>query len=93
MPKESTRTHVILPRDVVDAVDNLVGKRGRSRFFAEAAEEKLARVRLENAARKAAGSLAEVAIPGWETSESAAEWVRASRKADEDRLRRFAEDH
>ncbi len=87
------RTHVILPRDIVEAVDGLVGKRSRSRFIAEAAEEKLARLRLERAARHAAGSLADIETPGWETSESAAEWVRASRKADEDRLRRFAEDH
>ncbi len=92
MSKENLRTHVILPREIVEAVDHLVGKRGRSKFFAEAAEEKLARIRLLEAARRAVGSLADVDTPGWETSESAAEWVRASRRADEERLRRFLED-
>ena len=45
-----------------------------------------------NRARKVAGSLADVDIPGWETSESAAEWVRASRQVDEARLRRILEE-
>ena len=84
--------HVILPRGIVKAVDDLVGKRGRSKFFAEAAEEKLARMRLEKAASKAAGSLADVDTPGWESSESAAECVRASWQADEARFHRFQED-
>ncbi len=92
MSKENVRAHVIVPKELIEAVDDLVGKRGRSRFFAEAAEEKLARRRLEETARKAAGSLAAVDIPGWETSESSAEWVRASRTADEARMRHWAED-
>ncbi len=85
MSKEYVRTQVTLPRQIVEAVDALVGKRGRSKFFAEAAGEKLARVRLLEAARRAAGSLADVDTPGWETSEAAAEWVRASRRAGEER--------
>jgi hypothetical protein len=63
------------------AVDQLVGQRGRSRFFAEAVEEKLVRVRLLQAVRKVAGSLEVVDIPGWESAETAAEWVRALRRA------------
>ncbi len=41
-----------------------------------------------NRARKFAGALAAVDIPGWETSEAAAEWVRASRQPDAARLHR-----
>ena len=41
-----------------------------------------------NRARKFAGALATVDIPGWETSEAAAEWVRASRQPDEARVHR-----
>jgi len=37
------------------------------------------RRKLAKAAEKAGGSLEHVGTPGWETSESAAEWVRASR--------------
>ena len=74
------RTHVVLPRELVQAVDELVGRRGRSRFLREALEEKLACLRLIRAAEKAAGSLADTNIPGWETSESTVEWVRALRQ-------------
>jgi len=91
MSKETMRTHVVIPRELIEAVDGLVGRRGRSRFFAEAIEDKIARIRLARAAKKAAGSLADVDIPGWETSEAAAEWVRASRRADEEKLRRILE--
>lgn len=88
MSETTVRTHVILPRDLVDAVDKVVGRRRRSRFVAEAVQEKLARLRLLDAARKAAGSLADLDIPGWETGKTAAEWVRALRRADSRRIHR-----
>ena len=92
MPSESVRAHVVLPKPLVDAVDRQVGQRGRSRFVAEAVDEKLARLRLARAATRAAGSLHDVDVPGWETSESSSEWGRDSRRADDDRLRASRED-
>jgi metal-responsive CopG/Arc/MetJ family transcriptional regulator len=83
MARPSVRTHIVVPRDLVESVDELVGRRARSRFFAEAVEEKLARAHLAQTARRVAGSLAEVEVPGWETSESAARWIRDSRRAGE----------
>jgi hypothetical protein len=77
------RTHVVIPQDLVAAVDRLVGRRRRSAFFAEAAAEKLARLHLAAVAEQAAGSLASVAVPGWETPDAASAWVRASRQADD----------
>lgn len=88
MSKERVRTHIIIPADLVSSVDKLVGKRRRSEFVAAAVAEKLARIRLATAARRAVGSLRDVPIPGWETSAEAAEWVRASRRRDEERLAR-----
>jgi hypothetical protein len=43
-----TRTHVILPDDVVAAIDELVGQRGRSSFLTEAAREAIKRRRLKS---------------------------------------------
>src|SRR5919205_1139345 len=86
MSHETIRTHVILPKDLLQAVDELVGKRERSKFLADAAAEKIARAKLARVAQSVAGSLDGVAIPGWESSESAAEWVRASRRADDAHL-------
>jgi metal-responsive CopG/Arc/MetJ family transcriptional regulator len=41
-----TRTHVILPSAILNEIDALVGKRGRSAFLAEVAEEALKRRKL-----------------------------------------------
>ena len=63
-------------------MDELVGARRRSEFFAAAAAEKLTRARLAEAARAAAGSLADADIPEWESAEQPTRgWVRSSREA------------
>jgi metal-responsive CopG/Arc/MetJ family transcriptional regulator len=80
------RAHVIVPDDLIAEVDKLVGPRKRSEFFVEAVREKLRRDRLMAAAEAAAGSLIGVDIPGWETSESAAEWVREQRRESDRRV-------
>ena len=78
---ELMRTHILVPRRLIEQVDREVGPRRRSEFVAQALEEKLARLRLRAVARDVAGSLADVDTPGWETSESAAAWVRSLREA------------
>ena len=40
------RTHVVLPGDLVVAIDRLVGRRGRSSFLKQAAWEEVKRQRL-----------------------------------------------
>ena len=81
------RAHVVLPPALIAEIDELVGRRKRSQFLAEAAEEKLRRQRLLTALDEVAGSLADVDVPGWETPESTSEWVRnLRREADEARL-------
>ena len=35
----TTRTHIIVPKQLIGAIDEMVGSRGRSRFFVEAADE------------------------------------------------------
>lgn len=92
MAGEAVRTHIVVRRDLVESVDRLVGRRGRSKFFSEAAEEKLSRLRLARVARRVASSLARVDVPDWETSESAAEWVRASRRVGDARAPLVAEE-
>jgi hypothetical protein len=79
-----------MPRELVAAIDKLVGRRARSRFLTEAAEEKVRRERLSRAMEKVAGSLVRSETPPeWETSEGATEWVGASRRADRERLDRL----
>ena len=76
------RAHIVMPAELVEENDAQFGPRRRRRFDQEAVEEKLRRQRLRASLTEMAGSLADVDIPGWETPEAAAEWVRALRRGD-----------
>jgi len=76
------RAHIVMPAELIEAVDAQVGPRGRSQFVQEAVAEKLRRQRILADLDEMAGSLANVDIPGWETPEAAAEWVRALRRGE-----------
>ncbi len=86
MHKETIRTTVVLPRDLVEAVDELTTPRTRSAFVADAVRDKVARARREHALRESAGILKDDAIPGWETPAAASAWVREQRRLDEERF-------
>ena len=76
------RTHVILSDEVIQAIDEKVGQRGRSRFLDEAAREKLGRLELEDAIRTGAGILKDRDYPHWRDTQSVKEWVRSVRRED-----------
>ena len=80
MGKADVRTHIVLPREVVEAVDRLVGQRKRSQFMAEAIQEKLRRERLNAALQATAGILKDADIPEWSTPEATSAWVRNLRR-------------
>lgn len=73
------RVHVVMPEELIEAVDALVGQRRRSQFIAETVAAELRRRRLAAALAEMDGALADFDIPGWETPEAAAAWVRALR--------------
>lgn len=77
------RTHVVLSDDVMEAIDEKVGERGRSRFLEEAAKEKLERLELEAALNSTAGILKEKHYPEFKDQDSINEWVRAQRRTEE----------
>ncbi len=74
------RTHVILPEDLVKAVDKEAGKGKRSQFIEEAIREKLRKDALLSALRRTAGVLSAEDHPEWDTAEDVASWVRKLRK-------------
>jgi hypothetical protein len=78
-PSRLRRVHVVMPDATVDAIDAIVGKRHRSQFITETVEAELRRRRLSKALAEMDGALADFDIPGGETPEAAAEWVRALR--------------
>ena len=80
------RAHVILPEDLVRAVDALAGKGKRSRFIEDAVREKLRREALLAALAETAGTLSAKDHPHWDTKEDVASWVRESRRQSDKRL-------
>ena len=73
----NVRTNLMLPEDLVAAVDQFAGPRGRSRYVADAVARQLRRDLLIGAARETAGAWKD--HPLFPTDESVVEWVRAGR--------------
>ena len=73
------RTHIVVPEDLVQEVDKRVGRRKRSKFFAEAAVEKLRRENLVQTFEAAAGSMKDAGPPEWDTPEGTLQWVHTER--------------
>ena len=73
----AVRTNLLLPEDVVEALDRVAGPRGRSRYVTEAVRERIRRDERAAAMREAAGSWRD--HPLFPTSEAVLEWVRAGR--------------
>jgi hypothetical protein len=86
--KETRRAHVVVPETLLHEVDRIVGKRGRSSFFVEAAMEKLRRIRLIDTASRFAGSLKDADTPEWNTEEDTDSYLRRLRNESEERLAR-----
>lgn len=91
---ESARVHVVLPKELLDAIDALVGKRKRSEFIARELERQVHRLRQIRALNELAEFNEEepgAGAPEWATAESAREWVRAGRRLESGRERRIRE--
>lgn len=80
--RETMRTHVVLPKELVEEVDRLVGQRKRSAFLTEAVSEKVARERRDRALARTAGFLAPGSHPEWASPEDVSAWVRELRAFD-----------
>lgn len=73
------RTHVVLDDQVLDAIDRVVGERGRSRFLEDAAREKLDRLELERTLQSTSGSVDRAKHSEWADAPTTAKWVREIR--------------
>jgi predicted transcriptional regulator len=93
MADKTIRTHVVFPKELVEAVDRLLGPRNRSRFFVQAIEEKIERERLGRALATTAGFLPEGTHPEWETPEQVSAWVHELRSLDRDAGERKLKPH
>ena len=83
------RTHVVMPSELIDQIDRLVGKRKRSEFLVEAAKLELMRQDQRAALREAAGAWNDEDHP--ELRDGVEQWVRKLRDEAEDRFRRVTD--
>ena len=82
----ASRTHITLPKEVLDDLDQLVEKRQRSRFIAEAVRKELLIARQKNALRQAVGTWKDKDHPELKGGSSA--WVRKLRQESEARFKK-----
>ena len=78
----NVRTNLLLPKDLVEAIDEVAGPRGRSRYVAEVLAKQVKRDRWYADAKATAGAWKD--RPEFATSEMVVEWVRALRAEDTD---------
>jgi hypothetical protein len=80
------RTHIIIPEPLVNEIDRVVGKRGRSEFLAQAAERELRRLHQIRALENISGAWKDRDHP--ELKGGAARWVKELRKESDLRFHR-----
>ncbi|MGI8969695.1 MAG: hypothetical protein ACR2HB_03105 [Dehalococcoidia bacterium] len=73
--RETIRTHVVIPKELLEAIDGVVGSRKRSDFVVDALQEELSRERRAKALRETTRVLDVTNYPEWETPEKISEWV------------------
>ncbi|MEX1157834.1 MAG: ribbon-helix-helix domain-containing protein [Thermomicrobiales bacterium] len=76
----ATRTHIVLPLEMIEEIDRIAGKRRRSEFIEDAIRAKLVNARQREALRASAGILNPDDYPEWSTPEKTSEWVRRQRE-------------
>ena len=77
---ERVRAHVVLPKEMIEEIDCLVGKRERSRFIEDALEHRLILERQKQALSELRGMLDPADYPEWSTPEKVSEWVHNMRQ-------------
>jgi len=78
-----SRTHVVVADEVMEAIDSVVGQRGRSRFLEEAAREKLARMALEESLKATSGIVDAKRHGDWADRQSTRNWVKGIRRTED----------
>lgn len=74
----NVRTNLLLPEELIAAVDEIAGPRGRSRYVAAALERQVRRDRWYADAKATAGAWKD--HPLFPTGEAVVEWVREGRR-------------
>ena len=82
-----TKAHLVLPRDILEEVDQIAGKRKRSLFIAEATREKLQRERFLKVLDETQGAWSDKNHPDLKTTRDMEKFIRDKRKSYQKRLK------
>jgi hypothetical protein len=87
---KAVRANVMLPQSLVREIDRVAGARGRSAFLAEAAQDRLARLRFKRAASRAFGAWRDERHPDLVTDADLSRYLKRLRASSVHRVRRRA---
>jgi metal-responsive CopG/Arc/MetJ family transcriptional regulator len=84
-----TKAHLVLPREILEEVDQIAGKRKRSLFIAEATREKLQRERFLRTLQETQGAWSDKNHPDLKTTRDVEQFVSDKRQSYRKRLKRM----
>jgi metal-responsive CopG/Arc/MetJ family transcriptional regulator len=84
-----TKAHLVLPREILEEVDQIAGKRKRSLFIAEATREKLQRERFLRTLEETQGAWSDKNHPDLKTARDLEQYVSDKRQSYRKRLKRI----
>jgi hypothetical protein len=76
-----TKTHLVIPPKILEEVDRIAGKRGRSHFIAQATQEKLEREHFLRTLEETKGAWSDKSHPDLKTDRGMARYLRERRSA------------
>ena len=85
-----TKAHLVIPRDILEEVDQIAGKRKRSLLIAEATLEKLQRERFLKTLEETQGTWKDKNHPELRTARDMEQFVSDKRRSYRKRLRRIS---
>ena len=84
-----TKAHLVFPEEILDAVDEVAGKRKRSLFIVEATQEKLERERFLKALEGTKGVWTAKRHPELRTKRDLGRYLKEKRRSYEKRVKRM----
>jgi metal-responsive CopG/Arc/MetJ family transcriptional regulator len=84
-----TKAHLVLPREILEEVDQIAGKRKRSLFIAEATREKLQKERFLKTLEETQGAWNDKKHPDLKTARDTEQFVADKRQSYRKRLKRI----
>jgi metal-responsive CopG/Arc/MetJ family transcriptional regulator len=82
-----TKAHLVLPREILEEVDRIAGKRRRSLFIAEATREKLDKERFLKILEETKGAWSDKSHPELKTGKDVEQYVKEKRQSYRKRLK------